>query len=284
MRNFNAFQHTSETILQTGRMINFLTEPGPMNKKQIIRSVIVVFTFLVAIYGNRIITGYFNISIESIYLRVAYFYAWWVLPTILVTGLLYGFGNIFKTLGLQKGFFTGLVFALITVSPMLISSAVTGQIDENPDVFLLLRSTLFAGFAEELFYRGFLFGILFRKLGWGFIPASVIGALFFGLAHIYQGTSLPETAGIFLITAIGAAWFAWLYVEWDNNLWVPVFLHILMNLSWTLFDISTNALGGWYSNLFRAITIALTIIITLRYHKKTGLKINRTNLLVNTNN
>ena len=254
-----------------------------MNPKQIIRSIIVIITFLVAMYGNRVVSGYFDISIASVYLRAANFYMWWLVPTALVTGLFFGFGNIFKTLGLHTGFFTGLVFALITVSPMFISSALMGRIDENLDTFLLLRSTLFAGFAEEWLFRGFLFGILFGKLGWGFIPASVIGALFFGFGHIYQGSTLPETAGIFLITAIGAAWFGWLYMEWDNNLWVPVFLHILMNLSWTLFDISTNALGGWYSNLFRVITIALTIIITLRYHKKSGLKINRTNLLVNTN-
>jgi uncharacterized protein len=255
-----------------------------MNPKQISRSIIIIFTFLIAIYGNRIVSGFIDISITSVYLRVAYFYAWWLVPTAIVTGLLFGFGNIFKTLGLHKGFITGLVLALIAVLPMLISSAVMGRIDENLDTFLLLQSTLFAGFTEEWLFRGFLFGILFLKLGWGFIPASVIGAVFFGLGHIYQGSTLPETAGIFLITAIGAAWFAWLYVEWNNNLWVPVFLHILMNLSWTLFDVSANALGGWYTNLFRVITIALTIIITLRYHKKTGLKINRKNLIVNQNN
>jgi membrane protease YdiL (CAAX protease family) len=255
-----------------------------MNPKQIVRSIIIILTFLIALYGNRIVAGYFDISIASVYLRVVYFYLWWILPIVLVTGLLFGFGNILKTLGLHKGIVIGLVFALITVSPMFISSAVMGRIDENLDTFLLLRSTLFAGFAEEWLFRGFLFGILFRKLGWGFIPASLTGAVFFGLGHIYQGTSLPETAGIFLITAMGAAWFAWLYVEWNNNLWVPVFLHVLMNLSWALFDVSPNALGGWYSNLFRVITIALTIIITIRYHKKTGLKINRSNLMVNTNN
>jgi len=57
----------------------------------------------------------------------------------------------------------------------------------------------------------------------------------------------------------------------------------MMNLSWVLFDVSSNALGGIYTNLFRAITIALTIIITIRYHKKRGLKINRLNLIVNKN-
>ncbi len=62
----------------------------------------------------------------------------------------------------------------------------------------------------------------------------------------------------------GAAWFAWLYVEWRNNLWLPIGLHILMNLYWALFDIESNALGGVWANVFRGLTIALSIIYTLR--------------------
>ncbi len=138
------------------------------------------------------------------------------------------------------------------------------------------------GFFEEFLFRGFLFGILFRKLKWGFIPASLLAEVIFGLGHIYQGSTLMETTGIFGITTIGSIWVAWLYIEWDKNLWVPIFLHTLMNLSWILFEVSNNALGGIYTNLFRAITIALTIII-IRYHKKRGLNINRKTLIINNN-
>jgi membrane protease YdiL (CAAX protease family) len=134
---------------------------------------------------------------------------------------------------------------------------------------------------EEYLFRGFLFGILFRKLGWGFVPSSVLGALIFGLGHIYQGSTYMETMGVFFITSIGGVWFAWLYIEWNNNLWVPVFIHILMNLSWALFEISSNSLGGFYANLFRLITIALSIIITIKYNQKKGLRINSKNLMVN---
>ncbi|HPR61515.1 MAG TPA: hypothetical protein PLF35_11245, partial [Prolixibacteraceae bacterium] len=77
------------------------------------------------------------------------------------------------------------------------------------------------------------------------------------------------------------AWFAWLYVEWENNLWVPIFLHIFMNFSWIFFEVGSNALGGVFINIFRAVTIALTILITILYHKKNGLKIKKRNLLIN---
>lgn len=255
-----------------------------MNRKAIINSIIVILTFLIAFYGKRILSQYYTISISSDYLKIAYSYLWWTVPTVLIIGLIYGFNNLLYNIGIQKGFGIGLLFSIITVLPMFISSAIIGQIGENLKMSRLIHQTLFAGFMEEYLFRGFLFGILFRKLGWGFIPASILGALIFGLGHIYQGSTFLEITGIFFVTSIGAIWFAWLYIEWNNNLWVPIILHILMNLSWALFEVSNNALGGFYTNLFRIITITLTIIITIKYNKKNGLKINRKNLIVNINN
>jgi len=254
-----------------------------MNRKTIINSIVVILTFLLAFYGKRILSEYYTISISSDYLKIIYSYLWWILPSALITGLLYGFNNIFYNIGIQKGFRLGLLFSIITVLPMFLSSAIIGHIGEDLEMLSLIHQTLFAGFMEEYLFRGFLFGILFRKLGWGFIPASILGAIIFGLGHIYQGSTLLETTGVFFITSIGAIWFAWLYIEWNNNLWVPIFLHIFMNLSWGLFEVSSNALGGFYTNLFRIITIILTIVITIKYNKKSGLRVNRNTLIVNNN-
>lgn len=166
---------------------------------------------------------------------------------------------------------------------MLISSAFAGKVNPDLNLSSLIHKTVAAGFMEEIFFRGFLFGLLFRKAGWGFIPASILGALIFGLGHIYQGSSIAEILAVFLITAIGAVWFAWLFIEWNENLWVPIFLHIFMNLSWVLFDVSSNAVGGIYTNIFRAVTIASTIVITIYFNKKSGLRIKKNNLLINNN-
>jgi hypothetical protein len=217
-------------------------------------------------------------------LKIAYSYLWWILPTVLIVGLLYGFSSILYNIGIQKGLKTGLLFSIVTVLPMFLSSAIIGQVGEDLNMLRLVHQTIFAGLMEEYLFRGFLFGILFRKLGWGFIPASILGALIFGLGHIYQGSTFLETTGVFFITSIGGIWFAWLYIEWNNNLWVPIFLHILMNISWGLFEVSNNALGGFYTNLFRIITIALSIIITIKYNQKNGLRINSKNLIINDNN
>lgn len=142
-----------------------------MSRKTIIDSTIVILVFLIALYGKNILSNYFTISISSDYFKIAYSYLWWILPTVLITGLLFGYNKICDNIGIQKGFRKGLIFSIITVLPMLIGSALIGHIAEDLKPLRLIHHTLIAGFMEEFLFRGFLFGILFRKLGWGFIPA-----------------------------------------------------------------------------------------------------------------
>lgn len=252
-----------------------------MDRRGIVLSTVIILVFLLAFYGNRIFSPVLNLSFSSLEFRIAYFYLWWLIPTAAITGLLFGFAGFFDNLGLSKGLFSGLLFSLVAVSPMFISSAVMGGISGDNNLTTILHKSLIAGFMEEYLFRGFLFGLLFLKLRWGFIPAALLGALIFGMDHLYQGSTFWEATGIFFITAMGAVWFAWLYIEWNNNLWVPIFLHVLMNLSWILFEISNTALGGWFENIFRIMTIALTVIITIHYRKKRGFRINKKNLFFN---
>lgn len=261
-----------------------------MIKNRLLTSVAVIAVFLIAYYGRRIVDHLFDIQIQSYYLRVFYAYCFWVIPTavfVFITEKRHGFSRI---LGLDRGIGKALLFAGFAVSPMFISSAIAGSV--NPDVynfseggvhaFQLVSKTIFAGFFEEYLFRGFLFGLLFLRYGWGFIPASVLGACVFGLGHVYQGNTLSETAGVFAVTAMGAVWFAWLYIEWDRNLWVPVFLHVFMNTSWSMFEVSDNALGGVGVNVFRIITIAITVVLTIRKGKIEGWKIGKSNLFFST--
>jgi hypothetical protein len=250
-----------------------------MTKQKLFESIFILVVFMISLYGRKLLHAYVPMELSGSVLRVAYIYAWWVIPVMVFVGISYGFRNLGSELGLQGGFAAALLFALFTVSPMFIGSALTGIIQPELDAWILLNGTLFAGFFEEVLFRGFLFGLLFRKARWGFIPASLAGAVVFGLGHVYQGSTASEVAGVFIVTAMGAVWFAWLYIEWDDNLWVPVLLHVFMNLSWALFDVSDNALGGILPNVFRITTIFLTVWITLRM--KLRLAVNRKNLWVN---
>ena len=250
-----------------------------MNKSKLLQSIFIILTFLFAVYGKRALGSYLPVSFDSALLSILYSYAWWIIPICLATGLLFGFRNILKELCLDTNIITGLLFSLVVVSPMFISSAIVGHVDRDLGVLTILHKTLFAGFMEELLFRGFLFGLLFRKVGWGYIPASILGAVIFAMNHLSQGSGVGELMGIFFVTFIGSAWFAWLFIEWKENLWIPIMLHLFMNLSWTLFNVSDNALGGVYTNVFRIVTIALTVVATIIYNKqKDRFRIKRTNL------
>jgi membrane protease YdiL (CAAX protease family) len=143
------------------------------------------------------------------------------------------------------------------------------QFGEHP-VLKLFQSALFPGVMEEVLYRGLLFGLLFRFARWGFIPAALVGAALFGAGHLYQGDSMGSAAASFAVTAMGAFWFAWLYVEWRNNLWVPIGFHVLMNLYWILFSMGETAVGGTTANIYRIATILLSVALTLIFARRKG--------------
>lgn len=237
-------------------------------KRNILYSLIIILTFLLALYGDNLILKFYKINLDTAGEKLIWSYGWWIIPVILITGLLFGFKNIIKELGLNRRILQAFILAAFCVSPMFISSALTGTLNEELSLTDKLNRIVFSGFFEEVLFRAFLFGLLFQRLQWGFIPASILGALVFGLGHLYQGSSFSESLGIFTVTFLGGLWFAWLFIEWKANLWVPVFFHMFMNLSWVIFDVDETALGGTYSNLFRIITIALSIIITIYYNKK----------------
>jgi uncharacterized protein len=185
---------------------------------------------------------------------------WWIRPD----------RNVFRSLGLSgnaaAGFAAGLLFSL----PMFAGGMLFFHFSEEIELQKLIAATLVAGLMEELYFRGFLFGQLFRNTRLGFAPAVAAGALLFALGHLHQGTSPGEVAGVFAVTFMGGVFFAWLYAEWDGNLWVPVFTHAFMNLSWSLFEVDSTALGDVKANVFRGLTIAAAIVFTLIRRKRKG--------------
>jgi len=196
---------------------------------------------------------------------VAYFIVG--IPILIGTILIHRNNKVLHALGLDKGLGRGILFPLVCTLPMFIGYACLFDYNTGFSLNTFLIGVIAAAFFEEVFFRGFLFGQLYRNTTWGFIPSIILGALLFGLIHLYQGSGWDELMGIFLITFLGSFLFGWVYVEWDYNLWIPIFLHLFMNLFWELFSAGENALGGMYSNIFRAITITLAIVLTLRYKR-----------------
>jgi membrane protease YdiL (CAAX protease family) len=238
-----------------------------MNKiitiKRIQHSAIVLVTFAIAILSFRttreFVTGFIVNDEMSYSVRMVLIFI--TLP-IIITALLHRNHSPIAELGLKRNFRIGFGIAFLMCSPMLLASI-----------------------GEEVLFRGFLFGQLFRRAKWGIILAEFVEALLFGLIHLHQANDISQALGIFAVTFFGGLWFAWLYVEWDYNLWISIGVHFLMNAYWYIFDVAHNALGGTTANVFRLMTILLSVYITIRHSRTRNNKmaINWTNLIINKN-
>lgn len=253
-----------------------------MTQNRNLKAIAVILCFFIGFYTPSRLQSVLHLQITSYSLQIFIQYFCWLFPPIIYFVFTEKLSQFAQQCGLTGNLKQALIFAFVTVLPMLLSSVIGGSFDTQLHITKAIHYTLLAGFMEELLFRGFLFGQLFRTCRWGFIPASLPGAIFFGLGHLYQAGNPHESFSIFLVTFAGALWFAWLYAEW-NNLWVPIFLHIFMNSSWVLFNVGENAAGTLSSNIFRGISIALTISLTLRYKRRhqIPLFINKMNLITN---
>ncbi|MEL6363079.1 MAG: CPBP family intramembrane glutamic endopeptidase [Pseudomonadota bacterium] len=116
--------------------------------------------------------------------------------------------------------------------------------------------------AEEIVYRGLAIGSLIRIAGWRFLPAVLLQALVFGLAHAAQGETLIDSAANIAITGLGDLLFGWLFVRWNFNPWPAIIAHIGMNTLWEIFAFGDTAIGDWFGNAARLALIALLLVIT----------------------
>ena len=192
------------------------------------------------------------------------------LPVVIVLLFLHGRKDFPRSLGLYGNFVKGLAFALISTLPLFVAFPVIGEFNGELTVDKLIRSTVVAAFFEEVIFRGFIFGQLFRYCKIGFWWSVIIPSLLFGSIHLYQGSDPLSSLAAFGVTFIGGLFFSWIYVKWDFNLWCPVGLHFFMNLSWLLFTVEGNsvAAGGVVSNVFRILSVVVAIVLTNVYLRK----------------
>jgi len=183
--------------------------------------------------------------------------------------------DIIKSIGLNANILKGLGFAALCCSPLLIGMPVVGTFNFGLTFEYFLRMVILAAFLEEVIFRGFMFGQLFRYGRIGFIWAVIIPAILFGLGHMYQGHNLISSLMAFGVTALGALYFSWVYVECNYNLWVSIGLHMLMNFSWIVFPVAGNetSVGALVPNILRVAVIALTVILIIIYKKKNSSKV-----------
>lgn len=187
-----------------------------------------------------------------------------IIPLITVAIVCKG-KNILECWGLRRNFLKGWAVGLLCCIPMLVCNLIAGHVEFGWDKLFL--GAVFAGLFEELIYRGFLFGVLHRYCGWRFIWAALPAAVLFTLGHFYQSHDFVSGLQVFCVTALGSLFFSWLYMVWDNNLWVPISFHIMMNGIWVLIPIAdaTSSVGSTTANIGRLQTVALAVTLTVLY-------------------
>lgn len=235
-------------------------------KKKVLISITVILTFILARYLKYfyayVVFGkeQWN-ELDDVFATNLLVYSQIVLVFI-VSGILFR-RRMFKVLGLDKGVLKGLMIGFICTLPMFIGYAFLNGFEFKIDLSIIHRDFVLAGFFEELLFRGFLFGILYYVVGWGFIPAVILPSIFFGLGHLYQAENISEAINVFLFTGLGSAGFAWFYTAF-KNLWIVIFLHAFMDLAWDMFQVESNVTGGLLENIFRFTTLGVMIFLAIR--------------------
>ena len=194
-----------------------------------------------------------------------------VLMPIIVTALIVGRANILKVLGFNKTPWRGLGFAFFCTLPLPLVYSFTTPLQDTSTMFVeILQFAVLAVISEEVLFRCFLFGLLFRLANWGFLPSAMFGAFIFAAGHIYQGNTVLDTFGIFGITLVAALWWSWIYVEWDYNAWVPIGLHVFMNGWFNVFVVSKTALLPLAGEIARALVVVISIAVTVALKQRDG--------------
>ncbi|WP_404986239.1 lysostaphin resistance A-like protein [Chryseobacterium sp. M5] len=190
--------------------------------------------------------------------------------------------NVLEAVGLSGSLTKGFGFAFLCTLPLLVAFSVKFSLNTGLSLNTIIINTISSAFFEEIIYRAFLFGILYRCTRLGFLPSVFLGSLLFGVAHLYQATDFVEILEVFAITFLGSVFFCWIYAEWNFNLWTAIFLHCLMNLYWLIFNVDDSAIGGMYANIFRFLSFFIAIGITIFYKRrnKISLEVTKTTFCI----
>lgn len=225
--------------------------------------------YFLDLYGFKITQNFVKDLTGSKAIAHVAAYSVTLIPLILTLKILFPKKNITDLFSINKSVFKGFSVAFIGTLPMLIGYFINFNLTDKVDFQSLFINTVSSAFFEEIIFRAFLIGVLYRFTGLGFISSALFGSLLFAQVHLYQGSSVTELIEIFLITFLGSVFFSWVYFEMNFNLWTAIFLHLFMNLYWEIFNISENVTGNLFGNSFKILSILLVIAIII-YKKYEG--------------
>ena len=165
----------------------------------------------------------------------------------------------------------------MTLPNLLLRIAVAGA-KPQINAALVLMSAVASPMSEELLFRGYLFGQLYRRAGWPFWAAALANAVPFVAGHFYQLSGkgwefVVSVAEVLLLVGVSALFAAWVYVRWEYNLWVLIFIHALLNFYSTTFAINETSGFSWVDNVAWLMTLILVVLGTI-YRNRIPLLVN----------
>ena len=170
-----------------------------------------------------------------------------------------------RALGLLGRGLPGAGLMLLASTPMAIL-AIAGFRGATLDH--ALGEALLGPLAEELLFRGFLFGLLVQVARWRLSTAIVFSAVSFGLAH---DGNLAQS----LALAAGGAVMAWVTYRW-RSLWPAIALHGAMNLWWD-FSSTRRLIPSSFDpmSIAQIATIVLALAITALRTRREDVRIDK---------
>ncbi|HBB54723.1 MAG TPA: hypothetical protein DCZ49_00860 [Hyphomonadaceae bacterium] len=172
--------------------------------------------------------------------------------------------------GLFGNPFVGFAFGLFASVPLWAPLALTSEMTTNLDLKALAFQAGIYPLVEEIFYRAFAFGLLYRIAGLPFWAAALMTGIPFAAAHLYQADSLSGAIGTVAVTFLGAVLFSWLFKAWGWNLWAPFALHALMNFWWFVFKVGDGAFVGWEPTAMQLGCAGAAVVLTLLWRRWRG--------------
>jgi membrane protease YdiL (CAAX protease family) len=211
----------------------------------------------------------------------------WVGPCLLVTMLWTraSLHDAWRALGLHGPVARGWTIGLLATLPMALAAVVSGP--QLPDLDDLVGNVLLGPFAEEVLFRGFLFGVLWRRARWPWSLALVVSSIVFGLAHLrslslligvraalfghYEGafrqlaSQVPSMVTVGGAFALGGLLFCWIYYR-SGTLWPAIGVHACMNFWWDVSRVGDRPLVREVDlvSLAQGLSVLLALVLTIK--------------------
>lgn len=170
--------------------------------------------------------------------------------------------NIKKIWLLPGGLLNPLIFYLSYLTLLMTKGPSLGTTPVSGELILAFGLFIFAAYAEELGWTGFVFPILERQTGW--IVASAIQGILHSFWHyipfLQAGRNLSWILWQTLFLTTNRIILIWLFRQSGRKIIIAALFHSTINISWQLFPINGSCYDPFISGTISAFFAIILVI------------------------